>query len=61
MQPGAWAPSQHAAGFLNSGWTLTSEFIQINEMKSAGSPDLIRVVYSLVVNNLCNKGLRLLA
>lgn len=28
-------------------------------MKSAGRPDLIsRVIHSLVVNNLCNKGLR---
>lgn len=41
------------------GETWAAEFIQIREMKSAGSPDLIRVVHSLVVNNLCTKGLRL--
>jgi hypothetical protein len=43
---------------LSSGQILTSGFIQINEMKSAGSPDLITVIHSLVVNNLCNKGLQ---
>lgn len=46
--------------FCAPGQTLTLGFIQINEMKSAGSPDLITAIHSLVVNNLCNKGLRLL-
>lgn len=55
--PGGSLGCGQEAGVLSSGWTLTPEFIQINEMKAAGSPDLVTAIHSLVVNNLCNKGL----
>lgn len=58
---GPWAPRQHNAGFPNSGETPTSEFIQISQMKSAGSPDLITesfIRWSLIICAIKDCGCR---
>lgn len=58
---GPWAPSQRDTGFLNSGETPTSELIQISQMKSAGSPDLITesfLLWSLIICAIKDCGCR---